>query len=55
MQRMLVGVDGSAAAHSALVWSADVAHRGRLDLVVARVFEPTQAELSAEIDTRLHA
>jgi nucleotide-binding universal stress UspA family protein len=55
MQRMLVGVDGSAAAHNALVWSADVAHRGRFDLVVARVFEPTQAELSPGIDTKLHA
>ena len=55
MQRMLVGVDGSAAAHRALVWSADVARRGGFDLVVARVFEPTQAELSPEIDTRLHA
>ena len=55
MQRVLVGVDGSAAAHNALVWSADVAHRGRFDLVVARVFEPTQAELSPGIDTMLRA
>ena len=55
MQRVLVGVDGSAAARNALVWSADVAHRGRYDLVVARVFEPTQAELSPALDTKLHA
>ena len=51
MQRILVGVDGSSAAGDALEWSADVARRGRLDLVAANVFSPTQAELPPEVAT----
>ena len=52
MQRIIVGASGSPPAAGALSWSADLAQRGGLDLVVARVFAPTQAELSPEISTR---
>ena len=55
MQRIIVGISGSVAAADALRWSADLAQRTGLDLVVARVFTPTQAELSPEIMTELHA
>jgi nucleotide-binding universal stress UspA family protein len=55
MERLLVGLDGSGAADGALQWSADVARRARLQLVAARVFTATQAELSPDIDADLHA
>jgi nucleotide-binding universal stress UspA family protein len=55
VQRILVAVDGSSPANDALSWSADIARRAGLDLAVARVFTPTQAELSPEIDRELHA
>lgn len=55
MQRILVGVSGSLPAADALHWSADLAERTGLDLVVARAFTPAQAELSPEISTELHA
>ena len=45
MERILIGVDGSPAAHDVLEWSADLAGRAHLDVVAARVFVPTQAEL----------
>jgi nucleotide-binding universal stress UspA family protein len=54
MDRMLVGVDGSPAALDALRWSADLAQRARVELVAARVFVPTQAELPPEQDIALH-
>lgn len=54
MDRILVGVDGSAAAQDALGWSADLAARAGLELVAARVFVPTQAELPPDQDARLH-
>lgn len=54
MERILVGVDGSANARDALSWSADLAARAGSDLTAVRVFVPTQAELSTDIDSELH-
>ena len=54
MERVLVGVDGSPAAHDALVWSSDLARRAGLKLIAARVFVPTQAEISPDLDVELH-
>ncbi len=54
MERILVGVDGSPAAHDVLEWSANLAGRANLDLVAARVFVPTQAELPPDEDDLLH-
>ncbi len=55
MQRVLVGVDGSAAANDALGWAAELARRAGLELTAARVFVPTQAELPPEQDELLRA
>jgi nucleotide-binding universal stress UspA family protein len=55
MDCVLVGVDGSGAARDALAWSADLALRLQAELVAVRVFTPTQAELSPDIDAALHA
>ena len=38
MSKVLVGVDGSPAAQSALEWSAQLASRGGFELIAARVF-----------------
>jgi nucleotide-binding universal stress UspA family protein len=54
MDRILVGVDGSAAALDALNWSFDVVGRADLELVAARVFVPTPTELPPDHDTALH-
>ena len=54
MERVLVGVDGSPAARHALGWAASIAGRASFDLMVARVFDPTQAELPPERDAELH-
>jgi nucleotide-binding universal stress UspA family protein len=54
MDRMLVGIDGSTAAHEALRWSADLAGRLGAELLVVRVFAATQAELRPDIDAALH-
>ncbi|HET6954651.1 MAG TPA: universal stress protein [Acidimicrobiales bacterium] len=54
MERILVGVDGSSAALDALRWSADLASRTEAELVAARVFEATQAELPPDQDALLH-
>lgn len=54
MKSILVGVDGSAAARDALNWSADLARRARLEIVAARVFSPSQAELAPDFDRELH-
>ncbi|MDQ1461922.1 MAG: hypothetical protein QOI08_3406 [Actinomycetota bacterium] len=54
MNRILVGVDDSPAAQSALEWSVQLAIRGDLELVVARVFVSPQAELPPEEDALLH-
>ena len=54
MERLLVGVDGSAEAGDALRWSADVARRTGLELIAARVFATTQSELTPTIDAELH-
>jgi nucleotide-binding universal stress UspA family protein len=54
MKRMLVGIDGSSDARAALTWSADLARRGSFELSAARVFVPTQAELSPAINLELH-
>lgn len=54
MKRIIVGVSGSESAAGALRWSADLAHRTGIDLVVARVFTPEQAELSPTISVVLH-
>ncbi len=54
MERILVGVDGSPPAHDALVWSSDLGRRAGLELVLARVFVPTQSEVSPDIDIELH-
>ncbi len=54
MRRVLVGFDGSSAAGDALAWTADLAWRARLELVVARVFVPTQAEISPDFNVELH-
>jgi nucleotide-binding universal stress UspA family protein len=52
MERIIVGVDGSRTARDALRWSADLAHRTGADLIAARVFVSTQAELPpGEADT----
>lgn len=45
MERMVVGVDGSSASLHALRWAADVAARAKLDVVAARVFDPTDTEI----------
>ena len=55
MERVLVGVDGSAAANDALGWAAELARRADLELTAARVFVPTQAEVPPERDEELHA
>lgn len=55
MERILVGLDGSPAARHALDWAADLARRTEADLVAARAFVPTQAEISPEADVELHA
>jgi nucleotide-binding universal stress UspA family protein len=54
MDCVLVGVDGSAVAHDALVWSSDLARRLELELVAVRVFSPPQAELRPDIEAELH-
>ena len=54
MERILVGIDGSPAAHDVLEWSANLAGRANLDLVAARVFVSTQAELPPGEDADLH-
>lgn len=54
MERVLVGVDGSRASQDVLEWSANLAARTDLELVVARVFVPTQAELDPGEDAFLH-
>lgn len=54
MERILVGVDGSPASHDVLEWSANLAGRAGLDVVAARVFVPTQAELAPGRDDVLH-
>jgi nucleotide-binding universal stress UspA family protein len=54
MKPILVGVDGSPAAQSALEWSAQLATRGGFELIAARVFVSPQAELPPEEDARLH-
>ncbi len=45
MERMVVGVDGSASSLAALAWAADIAQRSGIELVAVRAFEPDQAEL----------
>lgn len=45
MERMVVGVDGSSSSLHALRWAADVAARAKLDVVAARVFDPTETEI----------
>jgi nucleotide-binding universal stress UspA family protein len=54
MERVLVGVDGSAASHYPLVWASDLAGRLNLELVGVRVFTWPQAELGPDIDASLH-
>src|SRR5688572_15519186 len=53
MERLLAGADGSRDSLRALRWAADVATRTGWELVAARVFEPTQAELPPEQDAAL--
>ena len=48
MDRIVVGVDGSAAAEAAVGWAARLAARAGAELVVAHGFAPAQAELSSE-------
>ncbi len=55
MERVLVGVDGSAAASDALAWAAELARRAGLEVTAARVFVTTQAEVPPERDEVLHA
>lgn len=43
--RLLIGVDGSPAATAALRWAGGLAERLDAEVVVANVFEPTQAEI----------
>jgi nucleotide-binding universal stress UspA family protein len=54
MERILVGMDVSAASRHALEWAADMARRTEADLVAARVFVPAQAEISPADDVELH-
>jgi nucleotide-binding universal stress UspA family protein len=54
LTKILVGVDGSPAAQSALEWSAQLATRGGFELIAGRVFVSPQAELPPEVDARLH-
>lgn len=54
MHRILVGVDGSPTSLDALRWSADLSGRAGPELVAARVFVPTQAELPPDEDASLH-
>jgi nucleotide-binding universal stress UspA family protein len=54
MERILVGVDGSPASRDVLRWSANLAERAGLDMVVARAFAPAQAELDPGRDDVLH-
>lgn len=61
VNRLLVGVDGSAASAAALAWAGRLARRLDAEVVVGNVFEPAQAEVSpsdfdtliAEADQRL--
>jgi transaldolase len=48
LKRILVGVDGSAAAAAALGWAGTLARTVGADVLVATVFEPDQAEVSPE-------
>ncbi|MGZ4759916.1 MAG: universal stress protein [Acidimicrobiales bacterium] len=52
MDRVLVGVDSSSAAHDALQWSADLARRADLELLAVRVVAPPQTrdEQQRELD-----
>lgn len=54
MHTILVGVDGSPGSLGALAWAADMARRAGIELVAARVFVPTQAELPPDRDAALH-
>ena len=54
MTKILVGIDGSPAAQSALEWSAQLATRDGFELIAARVFVSPQAELPPDEDARLH-
>ncbi|MGQ0434338.1 MAG: universal stress protein [Microthrixaceae bacterium] len=54
VNRLLVGVDGSAAAAAALGWAGRLAERIDAEIVVGNVFEPAQAEVSpADFDTQI--
>ncbi len=48
MERVLVGVDGSAAANDALGWATEVARRTGAAVTAVRVFIPSEAELPPE-------
>ncbi len=54
MKRFLVGVDDSSSGQMTLRWAADLAQRAGVELVAARVFVPTQAELPPDQFTDLH-
>lgn len=53
LKRILVGVDGSAAAAAALGWAGRLAQLVGAEVVVANVFEPGQAEVSPARDQEL--
>lgn len=55
IQKVLVGVDGSPAASTALGWAGRLAARIGAEVVVGNVFEPEQAEISPDDFERLFA
>jgi nucleotide-binding universal stress UspA family protein len=55
MKRILVGVDGSETARDALAWADNLAQRGGFEVIAARVFVPTQAEMPPGEEGDLHA
>ena len=55
IKRILVGVDGSAAAAAALEWAGRLAGRVGAEILVGNVFEPDQAEVSPDEYERLIA
>ena len=49
MERILVGVDGSAHSLHALRWAAGLADHAGLELVAARVYAPTETQLAEAV------
>lgn len=54
LQRMVVGVDGSAAAAAALSWAGPVAANAEAEIIAVNAFVPPSSELTPDYHDRLH-